>query len=336
MTEPRWLTIARADLGTREIEGPKSNSRIVAYAKRAIGVERPDSEAWCAYFVGAILADAGLDGTGKVNARSYLDWGRELERPQPGCVVIFWRGSPKSWQGHVGFWLREDGTHCWVLGGNQGNAVSIAKYRRDQVLGYRWPAEAVAPVPRPAADAGLREIQARLKALGYHEVGAADGRWGSKTRGAIRAFVDDWNERQPGAPLPVVSSNAKADLVTDVLRAALMKALPRSVAPERETAGPERIDDYAAEREPKRVGLFAKIAAWFAALWGADEATGVSEKLGEASEAVYSVRSIFDALWPIVQPLLPFLILGAAVAVIVYLRRVRKEEIESYRMGETP
>lgn len=98
----------------------------------------PVTTAWCAAFVNASLGQAGVEGTGKLNARSFLDWGQEVDQPQKGDVAVFSRGDPNGWQGHVGFFdgYNEDGT-IRVLGGNQGNAVSIASYSPDKLLGFR-------------------------------------------------------------------------------------------------------------------------------------------------------------------------------------------------------
>ena len=47
-----------------------------------------------------------------------------------------------SWQGHVGFAVREFEHTVLVLGGNQNNQVCLKHYPRAQLLGYRWPLEA--------------------------------------------------------------------------------------------------------------------------------------------------------------------------------------------------
>ena len=41
--------------------------------------------------------------------------------------------------GHVGFYVGEDGTHYHVLGGNQDDAVSIAKIAKSRLVASRWP-----------------------------------------------------------------------------------------------------------------------------------------------------------------------------------------------------
>jgi uncharacterized protein (TIGR02594 family) len=88
--------------------------------------------------VDATLAQAGKQGTGKLNARSYLDWGQEVNEPQMGDIAVFSRGDPNGWQGHVGFFkgYNPDGT-INVLGGNQGNSVSVRPYSADRLLGFR-------------------------------------------------------------------------------------------------------------------------------------------------------------------------------------------------------
>ena len=130
--------LARKDLGTVEwAEG--SNPKVDAYFDEVGFPAMQDDTAWCAAFVGAMLKRAGLPHTGKLTARSYLDWGRPVAETdvQPGDLVIFWRGSPSSWQGHVGFVVRLERDFVVVLGGNQRNQVSEARYPRDRVLGFR-------------------------------------------------------------------------------------------------------------------------------------------------------------------------------------------------------
>jgi TIGR02594 family protein len=96
---------------------------------------------WCAAFVGAVLADSGVEPTGSLLARSYLDWGDrvDLDAARPGDVVIFWRGRRDGWQGHVGFLAEPWGGTgtVKVLGGNQGDQVNVAGYDAGRVLGVR-------------------------------------------------------------------------------------------------------------------------------------------------------------------------------------------------------
>lgn len=95
--------------------------------------------AWCAAAINASLERHGTAGTKSLAARSFEKWGDKLETPRLGCVVVLWRGSPKSWEGHVGLFVRRDSTHVYVLGGNQSDTVSVAKFPIGRLLSYRWP-----------------------------------------------------------------------------------------------------------------------------------------------------------------------------------------------------
>ena len=98
----------------------------------------PATTAWCAAFVNSTLKQSGVEGTGKLNARSFLDWGTPVDTPQRGDVAIFSRGDRNGWQGHVGFFdsYADDG-RINVLGGNQSDSVSIAPYAANRLLGFR-------------------------------------------------------------------------------------------------------------------------------------------------------------------------------------------------------
>lgn len=135
----RAYELARADVGTLEW-GDGHNPKVVAYFRDAGNAWVKDDEtAWCAAFVGAMLERSGIPGTGKLNARSYLDWGEPvaLEDARPGDVVVFSRGDPKGWQGHVAFFVEEDVNSIAVLGGNQKNAVNVSNYGKARLLGIR-------------------------------------------------------------------------------------------------------------------------------------------------------------------------------------------------------
>ena len=131
---------AKTLVGVREIPGDEDNPVIVDMFKAVgHGWVKDDETAWCAAFVGAMLEAQGLESTRKLNARSYLDWGQAvaLEDAKPGDLVIFWRGDKNSWQGHVGFYVSHGNSFVNVLGGNQGDSVSVGQYKKSQLLGCR-------------------------------------------------------------------------------------------------------------------------------------------------------------------------------------------------------
>jgi uncharacterized protein (TIGR02594 family) len=141
--EPEWLKRARAELGTKEEPGAANNPAVLAYYRDAGHPEiNADSVAWCAAFTGAMLERSGYPCSKQLNARSYLTWGKEVSKPSPGCVAVFSRGDPRGWEGHVAFYVGETATTVKVLGGNQGDAVTIAEYPKSRLLGYRVPVTA--------------------------------------------------------------------------------------------------------------------------------------------------------------------------------------------------
>lgn len=155
--DPPHLKIAFSKLGLKEIPGANDNPVIVGMFA-AIGRPdiRDDETSWCACFVGWSLHESGVPlqdlppKSQRLLARSYLDFGSKVATPERGDIVVFERGN-SSWQGHVAFFLRFvtiDGVrYVEVIGGNQSNAVTIARYSASKVLGYRRAQR----VPQPSA-----------------------------------------------------------------------------------------------------------------------------------------------------------------------------------------
>lgn len=135
--EPDWLSVARAELGVAERPGTADNPRIVEYHSATSLRAMHDEVPWCASFVCWCLEQVGVAHTSSASARSFLTWGKPCV-PTEGCVVVLRRGNPPS--GHVGFYLRPHlPGRIHVLGGNQGNAVTITSFDESDVLAYRWP-----------------------------------------------------------------------------------------------------------------------------------------------------------------------------------------------------
>ncbi|MGE0024617.1 MAG: TIGR02594 family protein [Hyphomicrobium sp.] len=151
-----WLAEAWREFDEAERPGAAHNPRILALYRDAghAGVTA-DETAWCAAYVGASLERAGVASTRSLLARSYLSWGAPMTAPRMGAVAVFSRGSDPS-QGHVGFWLGEVGDDVVLLGGNQSNAVRVARYPKSRLLGVRWPdamrAEPGEPAPAEKPD----------------------------------------------------------------------------------------------------------------------------------------------------------------------------------------
>jgi uncharacterized protein (TIGR02594 family) len=212
-----WLISALAELGQRELAGAADNPRIVNFYSQVGHDEvRHDEVAWCAAFAGAMLEAAGYRSTRSLMARSYLNWGQPLAQGRPGAIAVFRRnGDPGS--GHVAFWLAETGDRIQVLGGNQGDAVSITTMAKEDLLGLRWPA-------RQKPDGANPEPDADLFALSLPHVLAMEGGW-----------TDDPHD--PGGPtnfgitLTAFAAHTRTDVTAQTYPE--LKAGLRAIAPER-------------------------------------------------------------------------------------------------------
>ncbi|UOR07144.1 TIGR02594 family protein [Hymenobacter aerilatus] len=133
---PKVLVEALKLFGTREIVGPLHSLEILKWAKE-LGMQREytaDEIPWCGLFVGVVVerADYNLVPI-LLRAKQWLKWGNPVPEPMLGDVVVFTRVGG----GHVGFYVGEDATHLHILGGNQNNSVSIARFPKSAAVGYR-------------------------------------------------------------------------------------------------------------------------------------------------------------------------------------------------------
>jgi uncharacterized protein (TIGR02594 family) len=152
MAEPRWLVQARTYIGLEETPGPQHQPAITKWLDRLKAPFRDDETAWCGTFVGGVFDEVGIKPVASPwGARQWLKFGQPVPKPTKGAVVVFWRGKPDGWSGHVGFVVGKDKAgNIMVLGGNQGDAVNIKPFATNRVLGYRWPlGESIPPATLP-------------------------------------------------------------------------------------------------------------------------------------------------------------------------------------------
>lgn len=137
---PPWLSWSMVELAKniREISGEGSCDRILEYHSHTMLKATEDEVPWCSAMVNCCMAECGMPGTNSAAARSWLGWGNRCGF-RVGAIAVFWREQINSFMGHVGIALAEENGTVMILGGNQGNAVSIIRYPRDQLLSYRWP-----------------------------------------------------------------------------------------------------------------------------------------------------------------------------------------------------
>lgn len=147
MTIPSILAEALRHNGIQERVNNKSNPEILAWYKELgmPGITDTLSVPWCGTFVALCAKRSGLKWIQpKDNFMLARNWSSfpgstKLDRPAQGAVVVFWRGTPNGWQGHVGIIAGKDAAgNLMVIGGNQSNMVKIAPYTTQRVVGYYW------------------------------------------------------------------------------------------------------------------------------------------------------------------------------------------------------
>jgi len=136
----RPFDLALRFMGVSEVQGVASNPLILTMLKLDGDWPQDDEVSWCSAFCNFIAWMLRLPRSKKLNARSWLEVGYPVapEWAVPGYdVAVFWRESPESWKGHVGWFAGFEGEDVLVLGGNQKDQVSISRYPRERLLGIR-------------------------------------------------------------------------------------------------------------------------------------------------------------------------------------------------------
>lgn len=138
--------LAQRFVGLREESGPRNNGFIV-WAHSLCGLDAADEVPWCSAFVNALAWMLDLPRSKSSAARSWLTVGTPISLSAANLgydVVIFKRGAepqpgPEVLKapGHVALFCAVEGDQVLVLGGNQGDAVSISRYPVANVLGVR-------------------------------------------------------------------------------------------------------------------------------------------------------------------------------------------------------
>jgi uncharacterized protein (TIGR02594 family) len=113
-----------------------------------LGESQPDETAWCSAFCNGICWMLRLPRSKSAAARSWLRVGLPvtLDDARVGDIVILKRGEGEqpgpeviAAPGHVGFLAgyAKGSATLQVLGGNQGDGVSVAYFAVDRILGIR-------------------------------------------------------------------------------------------------------------------------------------------------------------------------------------------------------
>lgn len=134
--KPEWIVEGEKFLGLKEVSG-KNDHPLLNEGWLSFGLRWLFGQPWCGLFVAHCLREAGQFVPKHLyRAQAYLDYGEKVDSPCYGCIVVFGR----TGGGHVGFVVGKDTKgRLLVLGGNQGDKVSVAPFDVSRVLGYRIP-----------------------------------------------------------------------------------------------------------------------------------------------------------------------------------------------------
>lgn len=133
-----WIAEANKHIGLAEIPGVKHNPIIQNWLIRLKAWWNDDETPWCGTFVAHCLKESKRAIPKHwYRAKAYADYGTRLSKPAYGCLAVMSRQGG----GHVGFVVGEvaKGGDLLILGGNQGNKVSIARFSRSRITAYVWP-----------------------------------------------------------------------------------------------------------------------------------------------------------------------------------------------------
>ena len=130
--------LAQRFVGVREVPGQQDDPRVLAMLRLDANWPEHDEVPWCSAFTNYVAWLLRLPRSKSLRARSWLGVGTPVTEPRIGWdIAVLWRGSPDSPSGHVGFYAGHDGDQVLLLGGNQGDAVSVAPFPSERLLGFR-------------------------------------------------------------------------------------------------------------------------------------------------------------------------------------------------------
>jgi uncharacterized protein (TIGR02594 family) len=135
-TSPKLLVEAVKLLGTKEVVGKQHNPVILGWAKE-VGLQKvytADEIPWCGLAIAYACHKAGVEVVDKpLWALSWANYGTKVSEPMLGDILTFKRDGG----GHVGIYVGEDKDCYHVLGGNQGNAMSVSRIVKSRLYQAR-------------------------------------------------------------------------------------------------------------------------------------------------------------------------------------------------------
>jgi len=131
-----WIKIGLKEVGTLEVIGGGSNSRIEYYHKIAGLPWAKDQIPWCGSAMAYVFQKAQIPlPKNPARALSWSHLGIALDIPVVGCIAV----KRRNGGGHCGIVLAIKGQYLLLLGGNQSDAFNIKVYRVSSFDWFRYP-----------------------------------------------------------------------------------------------------------------------------------------------------------------------------------------------------
>jgi uncharacterized protein (TIGR02594 family) len=134
-------------VGTKEVRGSAANESILSWLRLDTSWPTDDSIPWCSAWVNYLAKCLAVSRSHDLRARSWLRIGSPVplgEAEQGFDVVVLSRGEGEQpgpdvidAPGHVGLYSGRGSGVLLLLGGNQGDAVTIQEFPAANVLGVR-------------------------------------------------------------------------------------------------------------------------------------------------------------------------------------------------------
>ena len=144
------LRVALAEMAAGSKEVGENNSG--PFVKKYLNDIVPPPANWCAGFVSWCFSQTpqGIPYRYSLGARDTRDQFKRLgwaydardRTPEPGDIVVWWRGQPDGWMGHIGFVRSVEGGILHTVEGNKGgfpapvNTFDYVLGRMDRLLGF--------------------------------------------------------------------------------------------------------------------------------------------------------------------------------------------------------
>lgn len=167
---------------------------------------------------------------------------------------------------------------------------------------------------KPIASYEIKAVQARLAELGYHEVGMADGKVGSRTVAAVSAFQSDNGLTVTGE-------------IDDQVRLALETAPARKIS----AARADGVPDSDAAKDGAVIGSGGKIITGGGLILAAPE---VLEKVEQTRDYAERAKALIAPVKDLLADVWPFLLIGAGIWLWLYGGAIVKDIVGKFQSGE--